>query len=150
MDKTPGVGLSILVFNNKKQILLSKRLKDQNTMATPGGHVERFEELEDCCRRELLEETNLSLSKNDFRYLFFKNIVKKEKNYHYVDFFFCCWYPESQKVLNMEPDKHTDWEWFDLETVFKTDMNYFYGMEAFIAEMKTAENCCEYLMKALK
>ena len=148
--KRPGVGLSILVLNDKKQILLSKRLKSNNTMATPGGHLEKFEELEECCQRELLEETNLSIPKENFRLLFFKNIIRKEQNYHYIDFFFVCFYPEDQKVLNTEPENHTDWEWFDLESVFKTNMNYFYGMEAFIEEMKNSDECFERLMKTLK
>lgn len=148
--KRPLVGLSILVLNDKKQILLSKRIKNNYTMATPGGHFERFEELEDCCQRELQEETNIMVPITDFKYLFFKNIVRKEKDYHYLDFFYVCSYPDTQVIKNPEPLNHTDWEWFDLETIFNTNLNYFYGMEAFIEEMKNPEDCYARLLEALK
>lgn len=146
--KRPGVGLSILVLNNKNQILLSERLSDHKKMATPGGHLERFEEFEECCSRELLEETNINLSKQDFKYLFFKNIIKKEEDYHYIDYFFACRMPEDQIIKNLESDKHMDWKWFDLETIFSSNLNYFYGMEEFIKEMKNPKECCERLLKA--
>jgi len=148
--KRPGVGLSILVLNDKNQVLLSKRLKNNNTMATPGGHIERYEELEDTCQRELLEETNISLSKKDFKFLFFKNIIRKEKDYHYIDFYLVCRYPKYQKIVNTEPESHSDWEWVDLDKVFAEDLNWFYGMEEFIKEMKNKKECEERLLLALK
>lgn len=147
--KRPGLGLSILVLNDKNQILLSQRLKNKNTMATPGGHIERFEELEETCQRELLEETGLALTTNDFRFLFFKNIIRKDQDYHYMDFYYVCRCPEGQKVMNTEPESHTDWEWFDLEAVFEKDLNWFYGMQEFIKEMKSKAECIDRLKRAL-
>ena len=149
LRERPGLGLSILVLNDKNQILLSQRLKSKNTMATPGGHIERFEELEETCQRELLEETGLSLKRYDFRYLFFKNIIRKDQDYHYMDFYYVCTYPTEQKVVNTEPESHTDWEWVDLETVFGKDLNWFYGMQEFIKEMKNKEECLERFNRAL-
>lgn len=150
MSKRPGIGLSILVFNSSNNsILLSKRLKDKFQWATPGGNLELFEELEDCCVRELKEETDLLVQKKDLHFLFFKNLIIKEENYHYLDFFFACLFPNDQKIINTEPDKHSDWEWVGIEELFggKVD-NLFIGLKTVLEEMKSSENLRKKLEKA--
>ena len=71
-----NVGATILVFNEKKEVLLNLR-SDTNDWGIPGGGKELYETLEECAIRELKEETNLDiddlelvtvLSGNDYYY----------------------------------------------------------------------------------
>lgn len=134
--KRPGIGLSTIILNNKQEILISKRLKDNNEWATPGGHLERFETLEECSSRELFEETNIEINPKNFHFLFFKNIIKKDKDYHYLDFFLVAKLPENQKIINCEPDKHSDWEWVSFEDLLQ-EKHLFVGLEELKKEMKS-------------
>lgn len=49
----------VIVFNDDK-VLLGEKLSG---FEIPGGHVDYLEDEKDCARRELEEETNLSVSK---------------------------------------------------------------------------------------
>ncbi len=49
----------VIVFNDDK-VLLGEKLSGYEI---PGGHVDYLEDEKDCARRELEEETNLSVSK---------------------------------------------------------------------------------------
>ena len=49
----------VIVFNGDK-VLLGEKLSGYEI---PGGHVDYLEDEKDCARRELEEETNLSISK---------------------------------------------------------------------------------------
>lgn len=53
-----NVGATLLVFNQKNEILLNLR-SDTNNWGIPGGSKELNETLEECAIRELKEETNL-------------------------------------------------------------------------------------------
>ena len=56
-----NVGATILVFNEKNELLLNLR-SDTNDWGIPGGGKELNETLEECAIRELKEETNLDTS----------------------------------------------------------------------------------------
>ena len=55
-----SVGATILVFNDKKELLLNLRSDTQN-WGIPGGGKELNETLEECAIRELKEETNIDV-----------------------------------------------------------------------------------------
>lgn len=55
-----SVGSTVLVFNNKNEILLNLRTDTKN-WGIPGGK-ELYETLEECAIRELKEETNLDVN----------------------------------------------------------------------------------------
>lgn len=57
-DPLIGVGATILVFNNKNEILLNLR-SDTNTWGIPGGAMELYETIEETAIRELKEETGI-------------------------------------------------------------------------------------------
>ena len=59
-DPIISVGSTVLVFNEKKELLLNLR-SDTNTWGIPGGGKELNETLEECAIRELKEETNLEV-----------------------------------------------------------------------------------------
>ena len=54
------VGATVLVFNEKNELLLNLR-SDTSTWGIPGGGKELNETLEECAIRELKEETNIDV-----------------------------------------------------------------------------------------
>jgi 8-oxo-dGTP diphosphatase len=56
-------------------------------MAMPGGHLELYEELNECASRELIEETGLNIDKNLIEQFSVINCVRKDLNYHYITYF---------------------------------------------------------------
>ena len=57
-DALIGVGATILVFNDKNELLLNLRT-DTNTWGIPGGSMELYETIEETAIRELKEETGI-------------------------------------------------------------------------------------------
>lgn len=112
--KQPGVGLGVLVVRDKK-ILLSKRLKPYGyrKKALPGGRVEWMETLEECARREVLEETGIRLGKIHSLYTYSEEVHPKLKQ-HYVTFYMIARCPDDQEpIQGLEPTKHGEWGWYD-------------------------------------
>jgi 8-oxo-dGTP diphosphatase len=78
----PTLGVSGIVFNKQKQILLIRRNKPpaMGLWSIPGGKLEAGESLVDACRREIKEETGLDTD--------VKNIVavveRRVEGFHYV------------------------------------------------------------------
>lgn len=112
----PKIGIGVLIFNGKK-ILLGKRKASHgaDTWAPPGGHLEFCESFETCALREVKEETGLTLEHAEF--LAVTNDIFKDEQKHYVTIFMVAEFPEDQKIKNLEPDKTSAWEWFDLESL---------------------------------
>ena len=81
------VGTNVIVLNKHGQILLQKR-KDIGVWWIPGGYLELSETIEDCAKRELLEETGLIANKMEL-----VNVFSGK------DFF--CKYPNGDKVQNV-------------------------------------------------
>lgn len=81
-------GASIIVINDKKQLLLGKRA-DNHLWGYSGGSVEIDEKVEDAARRELFEEFGLVADRIDFF------MVNSGPESHYV-------YPNGDEVSNIE------------------------------------------------
>lgn len=107
----PRVGIGVIVYNEKEEILLGKRLgaHGQNTWSFPGGHLEYGEDLKECAQRELHEET--AINAGDMSFLGVTNNVF-ENGKHYVTLFFGTTLPKNQQPINCEPHKCEGWEWF--------------------------------------
>lgn len=112
----PKVGIGVLIFKGKK-ILLGKRTGSHgaDTWAPPGGHLEFRESFENCAVREVKEETGLDITSPEF--LAVTNDIFEEENKHYVTIFMVAQHPEGQAVENLEPQKTTSWDWFDIKSV---------------------------------
>jgi 8-oxo-dGTP diphosphatase len=122
----PRVGVAVLLKKDN-QILLGKRKNAHGTgtWAPAGGHLEFGESIEECARRELLEETGLrALSLKPLTWT--NNII--DANKHYVTLFMLVDEWEGALILK-EPHKCEGWHWFDLdklpEPLFPTVVSFF-------------------------
>ena len=110
MEERPQIGVTTIIRRDGK-ILLAKR-KSKHGKATwgfPGGKLEFNETLEECARRELLEESGLAAEK-----LFLAavtNDIFAETGKHYVTIFFVADIISGEAIIK-EPDKFERWEWF--------------------------------------
>lgn len=113
MNKEVRVGVAAVILREGR-ILLGERIgaHGANTWATPGGHLEFGESIEECAERETLEETGLSVS--SFKKLAFTNDVFEKEGKHYVTLFVVASCPEGEPQV-VEPDKCKQWQWFELD-----------------------------------
>ena len=109
-ESRPLVGVGVIIIKGGK-ILLAERKGShgQNTWASAGGHLEFGETLEECARREVLEEFGIHIQRMTF--LCVSNIIAYDR--HYVDFEFLgdisIQIPKIQ-----EQDFFTNLQWFSL------------------------------------
>lgn len=110
MNDRPKVGVAVIVRKDN-MVLLGKRkgAHGVGTWAFPGGHLEFKEELEECVKREVKEETSLNVANIHFDTI--TNDIFEEENKHYITIFMVCDY-ESGKLTTMEQDKCEEWKWF--------------------------------------
>ena len=106
----PLVGVGVIIIRDGK-ILLAERKGShgENTWASAGGHLEFGETLEECGRREALEEFGIHLQRMTF--LCVSNIVAYDR--HYIDIEFLgdlsIQIPKIQ-----EQDSFANLQWFSL------------------------------------
>jgi len=117
MKSVVRIGVAVVVFRDN-QILLGERIgaHGANTWATPGGHLEVGESIEECAKREGLEETGLNL--NSFEKIGFTNDIFEAENKHYVTLFVIA-HDSNGEVEVKEPNKCKQWKWFDLNNLPK-------------------------------
>ncbi len=117
MDNRPKVGVGVIVLKEGK-VLIGKRKSShgEGSWSFPGGHLEFNEEIEECAKREVMEETGICV-KNIRKTAYTNDIFEKEKK-HYVTLFVVCEY-ESGNVEIKEPDKCENWMWFDTDKLPK-------------------------------
>ena len=109
----PQVGVGVVFLRNER-VFLAKRhgSHGEDTWASAGGHLELGESLEDCARREALEE--LGVTVGDLRFLCVSNIIAYGK--HYLDIEFLGDIGDQEPVL-AEPDAFTEFGWFPLDNL---------------------------------
>ncbi|KAI7900528.1 NUDIX hydrolase domain-like protein [Cokeromyces recurvatus] len=123
-QKEVRVGVGCLVTykdpkDKQTRILVGQRAGSHGagTWQLPGGHLEMFEEFEQCARREVLEETNLNLSLKDIKMITATNDIMPENKKHYVTIFMWCQIEPNDitQVKVMEPHKlQGEWEFITL------------------------------------
>jgi 8-oxo-dGTP diphosphatase len=62
MTNRPGVGVGVIVTRGDSVLLVRRLHHGHGMWATPGGYLERGETFEECARREVREETGLTLA----------------------------------------------------------------------------------------
>jgi len=107
----PKVGVGVIIVKDNKVLLGErKNAHGQGSWAFPGGHLEMNETLEECAKRESMEEAGIDIK--NVKQLTFTNDMFKNENKHYVTCFITADY-DSGKVRVMEPDKCERWDWFE-------------------------------------
>ncbi len=132
----PQVGVGVLIFNNKGEVLLGQRSNSHGDgdYGPPGGHLEFGESFEECAIREVKEEIGVELISPQF--LSVTNDVFIDDNKHYISIFMQGILPEGQQIVNMEPYKILGWEWFDID---KLPENLFLPLKNLVASGKLNE-----------
>jgi 8-oxo-dGTP diphosphatase len=110
MDKRPYIGVAVIVMKDNN-VLLGRRKHAHGAggWQFPGGHLEFNESIEDCARREVLEETGLRIRK--IRSGPYTNDIFLREKKHYVTLFVVAEY-DSGTLEVREPDKCDTWKWF--------------------------------------
>lgn len=128
-DRRPKVGIGMLVLKDGK-VLLGKRkgAHGEGEYAGLGGHLEFNESIEDCARREAMEEAGIKIK--NIRLLCVSNLKKYGK--HYLDIGLKVEWAENEPKV-MEPHKVESWEWYDLDNLpkplFAAEGNYFEALK---------------------
>lgn len=110
----PRVGVAVLLLREGK-LLLGQRVgtHGSGTWAPPGGYLEFGESLEACARREVLEETGLTLENP--RLGPYTNTLFEAEGKHSVTLFLLADCPESLgNPERCEPEKCLDWSWHEI------------------------------------
>ncbi len=110
VDPHVRVGVGIIITKNNK-ILMGQRKNSHGdgTWSLPGGHLEFHESIEDCSRREVLEETGLTVG--DISFIATTNDIFKKERKHYITIFMHAEYIDGEPKV-MEPDKCSEWGWY--------------------------------------
>jgi len=124
MEKKMGIGVGVIVLNDKNQILLGLRNEDEKkadselhgegTWTMPGGKLEYGESFEQAGIRETKEETDLNVT--DIEVFCMNNDLNKHAQFVTVGLI-AKKYNGEVKVT--EPDEIVDWKWFDLDNLPK-------------------------------
>lgn len=109
----PMVGVAVFIIKDDS-ILLGKRKNAHGagTWATPGGHLEYGESLEECALREVQEETGLVI--RNVRPATFTNDIFLNEHKHYITLYMIADYNEGTPQI-LEPEKCEEWRWFTRE-----------------------------------
>lgn len=106
----PMVGVGVLVLCDGRLLLGRRRTSHgRRTWQPPGGHLEFGETVEDCARREVKEEADISI--RDLRIGPYTNDVFADEGKHYISLFIVATL-DSGEPRRTEPDKTERWDWF--------------------------------------
>lgn len=109
-QRRPAVGVAAIVVRGET-VLLGRRLASHGAGAWqfPGGHLEFGESVEECARREVLEETGLALA--SLRLGPYTNDVFTDAGRHYITLYVIA--TDSGGAAEVrEPEKCAEWAWF--------------------------------------
>lgn len=111
MEDRPKIGIGIIIIKNNK-VLAGKRKcpHGKGTWSFPGGHLEFNEELEDCAKREVMEEAGIFIK--NIRRAPYTNDIHKKEGKHYVTLFLVADYDYGEPKV-IEPDRCEKWGWFE-------------------------------------
>jgi 8-oxo-dGTP diphosphatase len=105
------VGVGVIVLRDGK-VLLGKRRGSHGAgeWSFPGGHLEFMEDIPDCARRELQEETGMDLLVGRQTGLY-TNDKFPEESKHYITIYVFADETVGEPVVR-EPEKCDGWGWF--------------------------------------
>lgn len=116
-----GVGVGVMIVKNGK-VLLGKRngdpkkasslLNGAGTWTMPGGKLDFGETFEECAKRETEEETGIKL--NSVKVICINQDIVETAHFITIGLFSDDF---SGEPKTMEPEKITDWQWFNLDNL---------------------------------
>lgn len=114
----PGVGV-FLLSPDRSRIVLGRRLgaHGDGLFATPGGHIDEGETIEEAASRELTEETGIRLPPSAFSLVAVVDFMPPAWDMPYVMFYCAAVYDGAGSVRVMEPNKCAGWEWYPLDAL---------------------------------
>lgn len=115
MDKQARVGIGVFVFKDGKFLMGNRNgSHGEGSWSVPGGHLEFGESFIDTARREVLEETGLTI--DNVRFGALTNDVFLAEGKHYVSVWMLADYKSGTPVA-LEPDKYIELDWFDFDSL---------------------------------
>lgn len=109
--KRPSVGVGVIIIKDKKVLMgRRKNANGKGTWSFPGGHFEFNEDVEDCARREVMEETGIKI-KNLRKGPYINDIFGKEDK-HYLTLYIIADYDSGEREV-MDSDSLELLGWFD-------------------------------------
>lgn len=137
----PGVGIGVIIQNQKKQVLIGKRKGSHAPYySIPGGHLELGETFEEGAIKEVSEETGLLI--RNLKVIAVTNNLKtyKEEYKHYVSVILFTNDYEGECIV-MENDKCEEWIWCHLDEIPNPQFDASeYAIECFRTDTFYIEN----------
>lgn len=114
MERFKLINSGYLFLVDNRKILLSRRFHtgfEDGKYSVPAGHLDAHETVRHCCAREAKEEIGITILEEQLELV---HVMHRKNEDERVDFFFVAnsW---SDKVINMEPSKCDDLQWFPLD-----------------------------------
>ena len=111
----PQVGIGVIVRNEGRVLLLKRKgSHGEGTWAPPGGHLECGESIEECARRETLEETGVAIA--SVRFFALTNDVMESEQKHYLTVWVECDYLSGEATAAY-PEKVAEVDWVDWDAL---------------------------------
>jgi 8-oxo-dGTP diphosphatase len=115
MLKRPKVGVGVIIRKGNQYLMMRrKNAHGEGTWCFPGGHLELNEEIEECARREVIEETGLKIT--NVRFAAITNDIFTDEGKHYITIFMQSDYESGEPTI-MEPEKCTQIGWFSWDNL---------------------------------
>ena len=113
--KRPHVVVAVFVIKDGK-ILMGRRIGSigNGTWGLPGGKLDFGEEIFDCAKREVLEESGLKIK--NLRLGPYTNDYFKSEDLHYITLFVIADYASGTAKV-MEPEKCLGWRWIEWDKI---------------------------------
>jgi nucleoside triphosphatase len=121
-----------LILNEDDEIFLMKSPKWNGQYLVPGGHVEKGENIEDCVKREIKEETGLEVSDIEFVTILEGMPESFERDTHFIFLNYSC-RAENQEV-ELDQREAVEHLWIDPEEALESDLEVNDSTEDFIEE----------------
>ncbi len=123
MTQYPELTVGATIFNSDGKVLLCKSHKWSNQFVIPGGHIELGETMEEAMKREVMEETGLTVY--DTRMIginesIFHPTFRERKHFVFINFI--CRTRDTVVRLNDESESYV---WADLQEIEQYDLQEF-------------------------
>ena len=111
----PRIGIGVFVFKDGKFLMGQRRnAHGADTWSIPGGHLEFGESFEDTAKREVMEETGLTVG--NVRFGAVTNDVFPIEGKHYVSVWVVTDYESGEPTIT-EPDTYNELGWYDFDNL---------------------------------